>query len=296
MDSSIRQELKEDRIHGDHLFPLGLYWMDMEPGEPVLTCHWHEEAEFFYVKEGSALFQVDTDYFPVHAGEAVFIHSGELHAAHALNEHSACTFCAVVFDTNLLASGSYDILQANYIVPLQEKIKTLPRHFRGSALWEEQILGYLQNIIAGYEQREPGFELSIKAYLYLILAQVASGSHWMNRPRNNPSDVDKVDRLKAVMNFVQNRYASVIRIKDLADVAHMSEGQFCRFFKTMTRKTPVQYINYYRINQALAPLRQTDRKIHDVAMEVGFENLSYFIKVFSAQMSCTPSAYRRMKG
>ncbi|MNO04942.1 Regulatory protein SoxS [compost metagenome] len=73
----------------------------------------------------------------------------------------------------------------------------------------------------------------------------------------------------------------------------MSEGQFCRFFKSMTRQTPMDYVNSYRIRQAAEMLRVEDRKISDIALEVGFDNISYFIRVFRKMMKCSPSAFRK---
>jgi AraC-like DNA-binding protein len=64
----------------------------------------------------------------------------------------------------------------------------------------------------------------------------------------------------------------------------------------MTRKTPVDYINSYRIRQAAALLQQSDRKISDIAMDAGFDNVSYFIKVFRKAMKCSPSEFRKGAG
>jgi AraC-like DNA-binding protein len=76
----------------------------------------------------------------------------------------------------------------------------------------------------------------------------------------------------------------------------MSEGQFNRFFKAMTRTTPIEYLNAYRIKRAGEYLAMSDKKISAIAMDVGFDNLSYFIKVFRQTMKCTPSEYRKEYG
>ncbi|WP_335582159.1 cupin domain-containing protein [Paenibacillus yonginensis] len=86
--------LKESRVHGEHLQPFGAYSLEYGPGEHVLDCHWHDESEFFYVLEGSVMFQVDEELFPVHAGEAVFIDGGDIHAGHAYGDEGCRFFCA----------------------------------------------------------------------------------------------------------------------------------------------------------------------------------------------------------
>ncbi|MBW7458402.1 cupin domain-containing protein, partial [Paenibacillus sepulcri] len=81
MDQIIRPLLKENRLHGDTMLPLGVYENQYMPGGKGFDCHWHEETEFLLVLEGEVLFQVDTEYFTVKAGEAVFIDGGDIHAA-----------------------------------------------------------------------------------------------------------------------------------------------------------------------------------------------------------------------
>ncbi|MEI7025853.1 helix-turn-helix transcriptional regulator [Paenibacillus sp. y28] len=292
MDQFERQRLREQRRHGDAMFPLHVYRMEQAPGETVVDCHWHEEAEFLIVTRGGALFQIDTSYVEVTAGEAVFVHGGEVHAGHALGTEG-CDFWAIVFDWNLIGGGMLDAVQRRFIAPLAEHRLTLPRHWKGEGDWERAVLDCLHQIVGAFQGRREGFELLVKAQLLLILHEVAAAEKWSARRPVSPQDAAKVERLKAVLTRVQTDYRGRIRTRDLADAAHMSEGQFCRFFKSMTRKTPVEYMNAYRVNQAALLLRQNDWKVSDVALEVGFDNFSYFIKVFRSQYGCTPSEYRR---
>ena len=55
----------------------------------------------------------------------------------------------------------------------------------------------------------------------------------------------------------------------------------------------MQHINFLRIEQASRLLRETDRAVMDIALSVGFENFSYFIKRFREVFGCTPSQYRK---
>jgi AraC-like DNA-binding protein len=60
-------------------------------------------------------------------------------------------------------------------------------------------------------------------------------------------------------------------------------------------KTPIDYLNDYRIMKASYQLQNTDRKIIDIALEVGFNNLSYFINRFKKTMGVTPARYRKLE-
>lgn len=293
MDQALRRSLKEIKHHGSPQLPFGTYWYQYGPGEHVIDCHWHDEPEFFYCLEGETLFQVDTDYFPVRAGEAVFIDGGDIHAAHA-HGNEGCSFFSLVFDTQLLASAHYDAVQENLVLPLQERRATFPRHLRRESAADISLLEHLLAMMNSCSNETRGYEGIVKGHLYLMLAEIAAEERAVSRASTaTHSESSKIDRLKTVILHIQDHYSQPIRLAELAALIPMSEGQFCRFFKSMTRQTPVDYINSYRIRQAAEMLRNPERKISDVALEVGFDNISYFIRVFRKTMNCAPSEFRK---
>ncbi|HEY5525612.1 MAG TPA: AraC family transcriptional regulator, partial [Clostridium sp.] len=88
-------------------------------------------------------------------------------------------------------------------------------------------------------------------------------------------------------------YQNKIYIDDLANLAKMNSQYLARFFKSLIGKTPIEYINSYRIERACILIKNTDSSILDISMNVGFDNLSYFIKQFKKYKHVTPSAYRK---
>lgn len=72
-----RAQLREDRIHGNAMYPVSVY-PDIQQlnGDSILDCHWHDEMEFTMVTQGSAVFQIDMNRYEVKAGEAIFVHRG----------------------------------------------------------------------------------------------------------------------------------------------------------------------------------------------------------------------------
>ncbi|MBY0218555.1 helix-turn-helix domain-containing protein [Paenibacillus illinoisensis] len=290
-----RERLREDRIHGNPMYPVSVY-PDIEQlnGDSILDCHWHDEMEFTMVTQGSAVFQIDMNTVEVKAGEAIFVNRGEIHAGY-LKSDLPCVFSSIVFSPELLGSRTFDAVQEKFIRPLVHKTLIPPFHMKPEDDWGREILLYLQRIFADHANGSETCEMTTKAYLYLIFARmfehmrhaavkgtVPTGSH------------DKVERLKSVLGYIHKRYPEQLKLKELADEANMSEGHFCRFFKQMVQKSPVDYINYYRVQQACYQLENTDHKIVDIAMDVGFEHLSYFITTFKKHKNTTPSQYRKM--
>jgi AraC-like DNA-binding protein/mannose-6-phosphate isomerase-like protein (cupin superfamily) len=292
MQIDTASSLKENRRHGDTSFPSAVYRIERKACEQVLDCHWHEECEFFIVLEGAALFQLGTQYFQVQAGEAVYIHSGEIHAAHPI-EGQGCTYAALVFDANFFNSSSFDSVQSQYILPWIKKEKTPPFHLTGDQGWSKRIIDTLISWITLIQTKPRGYQMLFKAQFYLMLYEIEAAQQWIKPKALNTIDDHKLERVKTVLRYIDQNYHQKILIKELALLVNMSEGHFCRFFKSYVHKTPVEYINNLRVRKAEKLLLQENKKILDIAFEVGFDHFSYFIKVFRDTLKCTPSKYRR---
>ena len=78
----------------------------------------------------------------------------------------------------------------------------------------------------------------------------------------------------------------------MADVAGMNPKYFCRIFKAITHQSPMEYVIFYRIEQAANLLSTTDLPITEIAMECGFNDCSYFIRKFKNLKHTTPYKYR----
>lgn len=285
---------KENRAHGDEQFPFAFYKVRRGPGEPVVDIHWHPEFEFLWVLEGAALWQTGTETFPLRAGEAVFVHGGEIHAGFPL-EGGGCTFAAAVFHPDLLRSGVRDAVFDEHLLRLRDGDRTLPKLYRDESPWGKEVLAHLKAVGEAMERGADGHEMAVKGRLYLIFSIIAENRLWIARPRAGPSDADKFAALKTVLAHIARSYGQKIKIGELAAMISMSEGHFCRYFKSLVHQTPVQYINAWRIGKAVELLETTDRKVIDIALETGFDNPSYFIRKFREQMHCTPSEYRKRR-
>lgn len=289
-----RDMLRENRVHGNPMYPVSIYPnVEQLNGQCILDCHWHDEMEFIVVREGSASFQIDMTTILVKAGEAVFINRGEIHAGYLAEGAASCVFSAVVFSADFLGSQSFDALQEKFINPLIKRQLVPNSHIRGNTPAEKEILHYLDQILAANEAVLPTRELTTKAQLYMILAHMHEQMQIVKQDSTQAGSHDKVERLKTVLNYIHEHYAQPLKLKQLADLINMSEGHFCRFFKQMVQKSPVEYLNHYRTQKACKQLENTDHKIVDIAMDVGFDNLSYFITVFKQHKGCTPSQYRK---
>lgn len=93
------------------------------------------------------------------------------------------------------------------------------------------------------------------------------------------------------MTFIEQHYTEPITLPELAESVHMSPKYFCRFFRHMTRRTPIDYLNYYRVECACQELLTTEKSVTEVALDCGFNDISYFIKTFRRHKGVSPGKY-----
>ena len=98
--------------------------------------------------------------------------------------------------------------------------------------------------------------------------------------------------MKNVLTYIRNNYGEPITLDELAAVAGMSPRYFCRAFAALTGRTPIAYLNYYRIECACERLTLTDKSVTEIAFSCGFNDMSYFSRVFKQLKGTTPTAYR----
>lgn len=95
-----------------------------------------------------------------------------------------------------------------------------------------------------------------------------------------------------VLAFIRARLDQTITVDDLAAEAGMSPSHFSRIFKETVGSTPMQYVMAYRIEQAIAMMRDAGRPLGDVALACGFADQAHFTRSFKQLMGKTPKAYR----
>jgi len=284
-------DLKEKIIHGEGLFPLCVYHSKRDTSHHIIQYHWHNEVEFFYLQRGNVIISVDGIPIEVQAGEAIFVNSGEIHSGY-LHYSVDCEFYAIVFNLNMLSSTTIGDCQNRYINTLINKKYALPRKYSETTEWGLGVIKELKQMIDHYLTKVPGYELAITGSLYTMIYQLISH----NQLICNHQEVEDVlfykkEILKKVLHYIHRNYPTKISLADMAREINMSQYHFCRFFKSMAGKTPFAYLNECRINQAVLLLCNSDRKVMDIAFDVGFTNFSYFIKVFKRIKGCTPSKF-----
>lgn len=99
-------------------------------------------------------------------------------------------------------------------------------------------------------------------------------------------------RLLRARDAMDRAYAEPLDVAAVAAVAHMSEAHFSRSFRTVFGETPHRYLQRRRVERSMFLLRETDRSITDVCLDVGFTSLGTFSRTFRDVVGETPTTYR----
>lgn len=289
MENFHKEMNKEKAIRGETLFSVGFYRINDITSVQILPYHWHEEFEILYMRKGTANFHIDDEIIELKEGHATFINGGRLHSGIA-EKGQSCSYDAIVFEPETLA-GIYDRC-IEYLNDIKMNKIIIESVFTGKNLWEQELLKNIKEISDCFSTNSYGYHLAIKGRLLLLFSIIlANGAYTVNTKGKSPL-TGNMERLKKVIQYIQDHYQDKIMLDDLATQLNMSRHYFCRYFKKLTGITPVDYINCYRIGRAAALIETTDISIMEAGLESGFNNLSYFIKTFKKFKNCTPSEYR----
>jgi AraC-like DNA-binding protein/mannose-6-phosphate isomerase-like protein (cupin superfamily) len=289
-----RKILKEERIHGTVNYPLAVY--DNYNRYPqfssqLLEIHWHDEMEFLYVVRGPMLFHLNETLYTVNTGQGIVIPPGVIHIAESIGR-KPFLFYAIVFNLSLIDNDSIDTCHQRYFMHIRDrryKLRTIINQYEP---WGRLVIKGMRTIYQLYFDKPPGFELGIKSALYDIFFQFFLAGKILKDEFSGPQH--EIERFKKVIEFIKCNFSRKITLEELAEICCLSKYHFIRMFKRITGRTPLEYINYYRMQRASEMLEVDKLKIIDIACEVGIHDDSYFTKLFQKYFGMNPSTYRSL--
>jgi AraC-like DNA-binding protein len=99
-------------------------------------------------------------------------------------------------------------------------------------------------------------------------------------------------RMLRARDAMDRDYAQPLDIPALAAIAYVSEAHFIRVFKATFGETPHRYLQRRRVERAMFLLRETDRSITEISLDVGFNSLGTFTRTFTEIVGDPPTTYR----
>jgi AraC-like DNA-binding protein len=250
--------------------------------------HSHEEFELNFIANASGTKRIIGDHSEVIDDlELILIGSNLPHGWFNHQCQSAeiaevtIQFHRDLFDEKLLRRNQLSFIRA-----------LLERSAKGIAFSRETILS-VRSRIEGLAQKS-GFDsvLELMSILHDLSIsrnmRTLSSASFTNDPLNFNSR-----RIEKAFEFMQTNYDKDISLADLSKVVNMPEVSFSRFIKKRTGKTFIDSLNEIRLGHASRLLIDTTHTITEISYKCGFNNMSYFNRIFRRKNGCTPREFRQ---
>lgn len=283
--------LHEERKHGMPEFPLEFNIDDTRDYyNNDINWHWHKEFEIVCILEGSVTCHINQSTYDLKQGEVIFINSGTLHRFTS-KDYGIIT--NIIFLPGFLASGESLIYQ-KYIMPLEKSALSCIT-FKKEEPWQKQILFLFEKLF--FRLTEPEWnELWIRnqvSEIWLSMLEHLNYSQLVPKAVNHTAYSENM--LQVMIQYIQMNYETPITLADIAEVANISKNTALRYFQENIGISPVEYLIQYRINMACKMLRETSEKVAYISNHIGYDNVSYFNRIFKKYVGKTPGQYRSVE-
>lgn len=248
--------------------------------------HYHPEIELVYINGGAGKRRIGSHISYYTEGDLILIGSNL--------PHCGFTDKFTGNKNEILVQMKNDFLgQTFFNIPEMKKIQNLLEVAKGGIAFSgstKQILGDKMEDL----DNQNDFE-RILSILHILNELALSNEFKVLNAEgfSLETEVKDNDRINIIFNYVKNNFQEDIPLIEIADMVSMTVPSFCRYFKKITNKTFVQFVNERRLVHASKLLTEQTMSITEVCFECGFNNFSHFNKSFNAFAGQNPSEYRK---
>ena len=273
-----RQEEIQHRT-GD--VPLAYYFVDERFPRYRMPVHWHQESELIYVRSGRFRLYLDGGEIIMGAGDLTSVGSGVIHGG----EPEDCVYECIVFNPKAMTPAIESVKQM--LKPLQRSNILLKNGLiEANPSFKYTIAGLFGICKEGIIGREAALVGAVFSFLSETLEaggvqDLVTGRSWQ-----------RAEQLKPALEYIEQHYMQHVSLETLASLTGFSPKYFCRYFRGIVHRSPIDYLNYYRVEKAANFLTGGDMNVAEVAALCGYADSSAFIKQFRKYKGTTPRQYR----
>ena len=279
-------ELKENKPHGTKDDPFSTYHIENAGRSFQIPVHWHDEFEIIYVRSGFLTVSISGESYIGKTGEAFVVSPGNLHLMGS--QTGTVDYYTFLFPLKYISFRTDDMLDEKLLEPLNSgHLMICPRV-------NDTAKELCEQLIEIYEAKKDESESKITTQVRtkIILLQFIL-EMWKKGfvIENDTSGRNTVE--KEMVSYIQQNFTGKISLREFGEQFHLSEKYISRYFKEHFHITLSQYVTYLRLEHAKQLLQDTDIPVTDVAMQSGYQNVSYFIRSFQKAYAVSPLKYRK---
>lgn len=288
---SARRELEK---HGTETFPMTVNHDDLWSFEGKnVPIHWHNDLEINLIREGEAVFQVYQKSYRVRTGEGFLLNRNVPHSCSSPgNEH--VRYSTILVRPDFLYGDFGSDVERKCFQPFLQNSAIPCIYLTGFDENGKEILQKLNQVEEAFDRKRFCYELKIKGLLCEAFAMIFYG-HRQELTKFVPENLQELERLEKMLNYLNMHFTEVISLQDLADQVHLSREVCCRLFKKMTGKTITGYLEEYRVNKSFSLVQSGQYSMIQITEMVGFSNPSRFASAFRKRFGCNPGEYHSVK-
>lgn len=281
----------------DPSYPVFVKFAEINPdyknseAEPFMFDH----VVILIINSGSLRVISDGQIESISAGEGLLINIGVECKCH-LTSVEPCSYYLMAFDPKFIFSTKS--MFKKYCKPFTDSPDIRLIKFSEDNLRDETVLDSCNRIIAVNMARKQNYELntlSILCSMWINFLEYTNKDNVVYNGRNVPGFDEK--RVKAGIKYIEENYQDMVTLVDIAEHIHLSDSECCRCFKRVLDKSPINYLIEYRVFSAVKILfknPEAAESMGDLCFKTGFNNPSYFNKLFKRFVGCTPTEYRKL--
>ena len=259
--------------------------------------HIHTYYEIVYATGGDIQFQFGEEVCQLHEYDIIIVYPNTAHGTtlpKQANDDIPVSQHVVKFSpTFLYPMNPVPTDIQHLLLPLQfEGTHAILRH--GTPMHRE-IFRLLTQIHQEAQDKEPGYEIALRAHFSMIYTHLIRRMAVQEELQEIPSEAGKENSalIYRALTYVEEHYQEPISMQQVAQECNVNYYHFSRLFQQYTHQGFRDYIVNFRINKARKMLLQTNDSVTSIAIECGFETISYFIKKFQAVTGMTPKNFRK---
>ena len=248
--------------------------------------HYHNACEIHYFMEGEITFFIHDQSYKIKKGDMLFIDTYEIHnPIYKLYDYEKIL---------LTYKPSFTELTAKLKVP--DLFSILNRKYGGIRVvsvpvnLQNKLEPILLNMLDAYGTKSQYRLNYLNSYLSLFLTMLADYLESDATVTDQASLLDQ--KIKNIISYINTNLDKPLTLDGLAGHLNINKFYLCRFFKDHTGLSVIDYVNRKRILTAEKLILQNKHSITDIALMVGFNNLTHFERTFKKLTGTPPRSYK----
>lgn len=309
-------ELKENRPHGTPENPFSQYHISDVKRAFQIPVHWHDELEIIYVKHGKLHVTISGENYIGNPKEAFVVSPGSLHfMGSPTGDVDYYTF---LFPVEYISFQTDDIMEKTILSPLKHGRAMIKPQINDMAedICERLIeintnISYLKKktsesteerknrenhkynksddiAVSNINEANINAQFETKMTLIKFIQKMWQNGLILENAANGTNTTEK-----EMITYIRQNYTREISLQEFGMQFHLSEKYISRYFKEHFHITLSQYINHLRLEHARQLLQESTVPVTEVALQSGYQNVSYFIRCFKKMYGVSPLKYRK---